>query len=101
MIDYSACPSNIRDSMQRYIEEGIPPGDFLLAFLSNDLMDALGRADWINIHQFKEIGEWLFMRAPMGCYGSPENVRRWLENKAALRELTRLGQEIDAATEGK
>ncbi len=100
MTDYSTCPPHIRDSMERYVEHGIPPGDFLMAFLSNDLMGALGRADYININQFRQIGEWLYNYAPCGCHGSQEIVERWLDKKQAEQKIQRQGLEINAAEEG-
>ena len=40
MLDYSKIPVDYMvDAMRDYLEKGIPPGDFLTALLSNDLME--------------------------------------------------------------
>ena len=43
------CVSTIgldEESIRRYIEDGVPPGDFLSAFLSNNLKESFARADY-------------------------------------------------------
>ena len=80
-IDYDAgdyLPGHMRGAMKRYIENRIPPGSFLTAVLSNDLMEACGRADDINRHALFDYCTWLFNYAPRGCYGSPQAVAAWL-----------------------
>jgi hypothetical protein len=76
-IDYTRLPYHMRDGMQLYIEEGIVPGSFLRAVLSNDLMGALGKADDINQAILPVYGRFLYNDAPCGCYGSPETVAAW------------------------
>ena len=43
-----------------YVEFGLEPGDFMEAFLSNDLFDALARADKEMLPVFKELDSILF-----------------------------------------
>lgn len=38
-INYSRLPEHIRAEMKQYIENRVPPGDFLMAVLSNSLTD--------------------------------------------------------------
>lgn len=83
-INYEHAPANCRETLKLHIEHGIPMGSFLTCFLSNDLMGALGRADDINIRQFKEIGMFLYNDAPSGCYGSPEKVRTWAQARHSV-----------------
>lgn len=78
-INYAKAPANLRGSLERYIEHRIAPGGFLTAFLSNDLMDALRRADEENKAQFHEIAVFLYNYTPIGCYGSPQRVADWLK----------------------
>lgn len=85
-IDYAAdglLPEHMRGAMQRYIENRIPPGSFLMAVLSNDLMDALGRADSVNRVRLRDIAVWLYNFSPSGCFGSVEKVRAWLQGRDA------------------
>ena len=77
-VQYEKAPENCRGSLMRYIEYRIPPGGFLTALLSNDLMDAIGRADHINKEQFHEIASWLYNYAPPDCFGSRRKVADWL-----------------------
>ncbi len=71
----------MRGAIERYIERGIKPGGFLTALLTNDLMDAVVRADDDNSHAIRSWVIWLHNYAPRGCYGSPENVSSWVEQQ--------------------
>ena len=74
---WDAVPSHNHGGLQRYIENGIVPGDFLTAVLENNLMRALGRADEINRYRLFEIASFLYNVAPSQCYGSPHAVKEW------------------------
>ena len=80
-IDYSPLPEHMQDGMRRYMESGIEPGSFLYAVLSNNLMDAFGRADSINRHHLREYCEWLYNYAPRGSFGSQERVKAWIADQ--------------------
>ena len=77
-IDYTLVPEHCRDGLRRYFENRIPPGSFLTAVLSNDLMGAAGRADDVNRHRLLDYCTFLYSYAPRGSFGSPEAVRDWL-----------------------
>ena len=79
-IDYSGLPQHMQDTMRLYIEKGIPTGSFTQAFLSNDLMGAMRRADDVNRNRFFEICSFLANYAPIGCYGSPEHYSEWIKS---------------------
>lgn len=79
MIDYSQLPDHMQEGMQRYIEHGILPGDFLLSVLCNDFVTAFMRADSINIDHMIEYAYFLHWQAPSDCWGSAEKVKRWSE----------------------
>lgn len=72
-----ALPDYMIDGMVRYIVHGIPPGGFLTAVLSNDLMGALQKGDDVNQHALPAYGRFLHNYAPIGCFGSPERVAEW------------------------
>jgi hypothetical protein len=61
----------------RWIEDAIPPGNFLTAVLSNDLCEACGRADDTNQTLLFAYISWLYSQAPGGCWGSPERFQAW------------------------
>ena len=80
-IDYEArdlIPEYMRGAMERYMEHGIEPGSFLMAVLSNDLLDASSLADDFNRHRLFDYCVWLIDFAPVSSYGSPEIVKRWM-----------------------
>lgn len=71
-------PPHMWGAVQRYYLHGIPPGNFLTAVLSNDLMEAFGRADDENSDAMRQWVQFLYNYAPRGGHGSPENVRAWM-----------------------
>lgn len=82
MSDYiENVPESILDSLNRYVKDKIPTGNFLQAVLSNDLMDAIGRADAINRGKLFEICTYVYNELPMNCWGSRKKVDEWLSNK--------------------
>jgi hypothetical protein len=81
--DYSKLPEHLRPGMRRYIENGILPGGFLLAVLSNDLSGAVMRADEVSLQNLRQICQWLLDEAPGFSFGSAENVKLWPAYAAA------------------
>lgn len=86
--DYSRIPPHMMESLRDYIDQGVPPGDFLLAVLTNNLSEACGRADDINIQLLPVYSAWLYNEAPAGCWGSPDQVLAWMEKRRTARDLT-------------
>ena len=72
---------DVMESLKRYIEHRIPTGGFLEAVLSNDLKEAIGRADEDNMRVLPEIVGWLYNEAPSSCWGSPQRVKEWLAKR--------------------
>jgi len=78
-INYSILPEHMREGIQRYIEHGIRPGDFLYLILCNDFVHALGHADVINMARIVDYAKFLYLEAPRGCWGSRAIVDAWIE----------------------
>jgi len=76
---YSRVRPEILESLLRYACLGIPTGGFLDAVLSNNLSEALARADQGNLLVLKEIVMFIYMELPAPCWGSPEKVDAWLK----------------------
>lgn len=76
-------PEHLHGGLVRYIVHRIPPGSFMEAVLSNDLREAMGRADEASRHGLFEIVSFLYNNAPCGCWGSPANVKAWLKGRDA------------------
>lgn len=71
-------PPHMWGAVERYMVNRIAPGNFLTALLSNDLMEAFGRADDENTANMRNWVLFLYNYVPRGSYGSPEAVREWL-----------------------
>lgn len=80
-------PEHCRPGLIDYLVEGRPPGDFLRAVLENDLKDACGRADHINLRALPEYVRFLYNHAPAPSWGSPEKVQQWLADFEAARAV--------------
>ena len=76
MVEYGV-PSHMHGGMVRYVEEGIPPGDFLTAVINNDLKEACARADSKNKVNLPAFVMWFYNQAPSGCWGYENAVRDW------------------------
>lgn len=72
-------PPHMWGGIERYFLKRIPPGGFLSALLSNDLMEAFGCADDENASAMQNWCRFLYNYAPRGSYGSPEAFMNWLK----------------------
>ncbi len=69
----------IEASLKRYVDQRIETGSFLRAVLENNLKEAFGRADHINIGRMFEIVQYCYNEIPKNCWGSEEAVKEWLD----------------------
>lgn len=80
--DYSArypyVPICTLTDIVAYWEMRRPVGSFLRAVLENDLMGAFARADIVNACNMQHIMAFIYTVLPTNTYGSPEKVKRWL-----------------------
>jgi hypothetical protein len=75
---------NIKEALRRWGAREHPfVGDFLRAVLSNNLMEAVGRADGYNIRTLPAICSYVYNELPSNCHGSPEIVTLWSESLLA------------------
>ena len=79
--DYGRLPPHIRGGVKRYIEEYIPPGDFLQAVICNKLKESFMYADDINIDRMFSIVNFFYNDAPLICWGSEERMNNWLRRR--------------------
>lgn len=82
---YDTIRPDIIESIQRYVDRGIPTGGFLEALLSNDLKETCARADDDNRHTIFHIVAYCYNEIPSGCWGSPKKVEKWLNDWAERR----------------
>ena len=71
-------PERMMGGITRYVEQGIPPGHFLSAVISNDLSEAVSRADEENIKNLPAYIGYLYNEVPSSCWGSPEKMKAWI-----------------------
>ena len=76
-------PKQLHGALVRYVAHRIPPGHFLTALLSNDLLETINRADDLNVALIKP---WLMVlynceEIPSVCWGSKERVDDWLSGE--------------------
>ena len=73
------CPVGyMQASVDRYVNDGILPSQFLRALFSNDLKGAFGAADDHNAALMQAWVRWLFTEMPARSQGSPEKVAAWI-----------------------
>lgn len=83
----SEIPEQLREGIEAYITIGRPTGSFLQAVLSNDLADAIARADAASMRGIRSVLDYLRSeQVPPKCWGSAERVRTWLTLSATQRE---------------
>lgn len=88
-MDQEEVGPEIIGALNRYLEHGIIPGSFLTAVLENDLFEAMARADSVNQKRIFKICCYIYKHFPLGSYGSPEAVNRYLKHIDELREARR------------
>ena len=71
-------PIHMMDGIRRYIDDHIPPGDFLSSIITNDLRESVGRADDENIRNIPAYVSYFYNEAPSSCWGSAEKMNEWL-----------------------
>ena len=78
-------PPTICGALRAYVVDGRRPGQFLQAVLRNDLMDAVTRADAMNLAFLEGIVKYVYNRIPSICWGSKEKVEAWVRECEAER----------------
>lgn len=74
----SGVPEHLHGGLCRYLDHRIQPGSFLVAVLSNDLKEAMARADEKSRAGLFALVSFLYNDAPANCWGSPDAVQAWL-----------------------
>jgi len=72
-------PDRMMEGIERYIKHGISPGHFLTAIITNDLREAVSRADDENIENIPAYVNYFYNVAPAACWGSPEIMDSWIK----------------------
>lgn len=89
---FKAFPNASAEALDRYITDHCPTGEFLESVLSNDLKNSVLMADHQNIHLLRDYMLFLYNYAPSVCWGSPENVKAWLNPKVINKGVKNHGK---------
>lgn len=79
-------PSSVQTALTRYVEQGIMPGGFLAAVLSNDLVGTFAQADSSNVSRIEDIVSFVYNRMPSSSWGSLQQVRDYADSVRQLRQ---------------
>ena len=74
-------PEHTLDALRRYVLDGLEPGGFLQAVLTNDLMEACGRADVENSLCLPHIATFIYNCTPSHSHGSRDRYEAWIQEK--------------------
>ena len=66
-------------SLQAYVRDHKPVGDFLRFTIMMDLRGAVSRADDYNILTIPAIVAWIYKHCPLAAQGSYEAYREWIK----------------------
>ena len=77
-----ACPvpQYMHTAIRQYVLDHQRPGDFLVAVLSNDLFQAVEKADTANSKALREWVTLVYNYCPSDCWGSPTKVEEWIKH---------------------
>lgn len=72
-------PERMMGGIERYVEHGIIPGEFLQAIICNDLQEAFRRADDENFENIAAFVGYFYNKVPASAWGSYEEMTQWSE----------------------
>ena len=74
-------PRHTAESLTRYVFDGVPPGQFLEAVLSNDLMESFARADDENTRNIRYLAAFIYNELPGNSHGTLERMVEWMKER--------------------
>ena len=81
--DSRNCPQLMEEHLIAYRDLHRPVGHFLTAVLSNDLTEAVARADDYNLLLIRHIVAWCYHHLPHNIWGSVQEVQEHLLRRPA------------------
>lgn len=81
-------PEHMVMGVRLYLQYGVPPGGFLNALLTNNLVSSFAHADDVNLRCMKQWATWLYAHCPMNARGSQKIVDNWIKSHAEKRETS-------------
>jgi hypothetical protein len=74
----SEIPMRMRNSIELYVNYGVPPGDFLGGIICKDLPTCMDHADDENLWLIPLYYAWFYNEAPSWCWGTCDKMSRWM-----------------------
>lgn len=78
---YPRVPERTRETLRLYVEHGCEPGGFVCAVLENNLVEAVGRADFENLHAIADIAKLVYNELPGEAWGNRNKVNAWMKKR--------------------
>ena len=78
--EYGMIPAACRRAIIEWVINAELPGHFLQAILSNDLVEAAGRADHENVQILHVYASLLYNCLPKPSWGSHEAMMKWIDD---------------------
>lgn len=85
-IQFGNVPHYMHEGVTQYILNGVAPGNFLTAVLSNNLVDAYKYADGSNRICMEQWARLLYNELPSCLWGSIRTVQDWSELCEKIRK---------------
>ena len=76
--NYPNIPEYTQGALKQYVEDGLSPGAFLVAVLTNNLMGAIFTGDNNNLKALKEICMFVYNDIPGNAWGTKEKMTKWI-----------------------
>ena len=73
-------PDHMWHAVEQWVIDHELHGDFFKALVDNDLSEAIGRADEMNLIAIGQWSKLLYNEFPTPAWGSPEKVKAWIES---------------------
>lgn len=87
-------PEQMQFSFAHWVFFGVNiGGNFMNAIISNDLVEAYGRADLGNQAAMQIYATWLYNDAPRGSWGDKDTLSKWAEAGGVLGVAKSNGRE--------
>lgn len=92
--EYDNIPDAILLAINNHVLRGQNCGHFVTAVLSNDLIEAVNRADDECCKCLRSIIRYLYNRCPSECWGSKKKMEEWRKNGGIEEKWWSRGKEV-------
>lgn len=94
-------PEHMHCGVILWIEQGVDGGSFQSAVMRNNLVEAYGAADHINLASMRQWAEFLYLYAPSGSWGSEKQINEWRKHRGLSGLQARMDTETSRVLRGE